>query len=215
MGKTYAIPDLHGRYDLMRMALDKIEAGNPAGGKVVFLGDYIDRGPDSRKIIETLMAGPPEHWEWVCLKGNHEDMMVGTLGGPDEYWWRANGGNETMASYGDVPPPQEHLDWCQSLPMIHDDGKRVFVHAAIDSTKPVHEQNEAVLLWKRYNPPNADEPFPSRHIVHGHTPERSGPMLYPSRTNLDAGAVFTGNLAIAVFDDDKYGGPSQIWKVTA
>jgi serine/threonine protein phosphatase 1 len=72
--KTYVIADLHGRYDLLNLALTRIEASAP--GTVVFLGDYIDRGPASRQIIERLIAGPSVGWNWVTLKGNHEELLV-------------------------------------------------------------------------------------------------------------------------------------------
>lgn len=208
VSKTYVIPDLHGRYDLMQMALESIEQ-NPNGGTVVFLGDYIDRGPQSRDVIMRLMRGAPDRWRWVCLKGNHEDMMVGTLHGPDEQWWLQNGGTATLVSY-DGNIPQAHLDWCEALPTWHDDGKRIFVHAAVDTKKPMIDQNPDVLMWMRYGDEETETKYPDRHIIHGHTPNRAGPELYEGRTNLDTGAVFTGRLCIAVFDDDKDGGPVEI-----
>jgi serine/threonine protein phosphatase 1 len=215
MSKTFAVADLHGRFDLLQKALERIAAGNPAGGKIVFLGDYVDRGPQSREVVETLMAGPrdPARWTWVCLKGNHEDMMVSTIGGPDEDWWLANGGTATLGSFGGVLP-SDVINWSRNLPLWHSDAHRLFVHAAVDPTKSLEEQSEATLMWMRYDD-RADVTFPGRHVVHGHTPLRDGPRLLPGRTNLDTGAVFTGRLVVAVFEDDIPGGPRSFIEILA
>lgn len=204
--KTYAVPDLHGRYDLLVAALRRIE-DSQHGGTVVFLGDYVDRGPQSRQIIERLMVGPTTPgWRWVCLKGNHEDMLVGCISSPGDLpWWLNNGGSATLASFdGKVPPSV--LEWCSKLPLWHDDGKRIYVHAAIEPSRAMEEQGEAVLLWMRY-PERADIRHPTRHIVHGHTPHQDGPECYPGRTNLDCYAVGTGRLVVGIFDDEMEGGP--------
>lgn len=209
MSKTYVIGDLHGQFDLMQQALAEIERSRHSGGTVVFLGDYVDRGPQSKQVVERLMQGPPAGWRWVCLKGNHEDMMAETIGGPDEGWWLGNGGDATVASYGgDIP--REHLEWCRSLPMMHQDKHRVYVHAGVEPSRPLTEmeQGESVLLWMRY-PENCDVEC-DKHVVHGHTPFRDGPVLMAGRTNLDTGAVFFGRLVVGVFDDDKPGGPAGL-----
>jgi len=213
MSRTYVVPDLHGRYDLMEKALERIEVGSPSGGTVVFLGDYIDRGRQSRQVIERLLAGPPERWTWVTLKGNHEDMMVSCCDGPDIGWWLNNGGAETLESYGGKLPV-DHIAWAAKLPMLHTDKHRVYVHAGVEPNRPLDAQGEAVLLWMRY-PPNAiDIAYPGLHIVHGHTPQKRGPELYHGRTNLDTGAVFYGRLVVGVFDDDKPGGPVSLIEIT-
>jgi serine/threonine protein phosphatase 1 len=72
----YVIADIHGRYDLLKKTLDHLYEHNKNGGKIIFLGDYVDRGPDSDKVCLELM-NPPKNWEFICLKGNHEDMMLG------------------------------------------------------------------------------------------------------------------------------------------
>jgi len=100
MSKTYVIADIHGRYDLLSLALERIEA-NQSGGTVVFTGDYVDRGPASKQVMRRLMSGPfGDHWTWVCLKGNHEDMMVAACRGiADIGWWIGNGGSQTLQSF--------------------------------------------------------------------------------------------------------------------
>src|SRR5262249_35284585 len=122
MSKTYAIADLHGRFDLLEMALARIADHAELPATVVTLGDYVDRGPDSRKLIERLMSGLScEGWRLICLKGNHEDIMWQTCRRkiPDCDWWLTNGGGATLISYGqkvgdevDVAVvPDEHLKW--------------------------------------------------------------------------------------------------------
>jgi serine/threonine protein phosphatase 1 len=126
MSKTYAIPDLHGRFDLLEMSLAKIADHAELPATVVTLGDYVDRGPDSRQVIERLMNGLHDKgWRLICLKGNHEDIMWQTCRGivPDCDWWLSNGGGATLISYGqeegdvvDVTVvPAEHLRWIERL----------------------------------------------------------------------------------------------------
>ena len=100
MSKTYALADLHGRFDLLEMALARITEHAEPRATVVTLGDYVDRGPDSRKIIERLMAGlGGDGWRLICLKGNHEDIMWQTCRRlPDVDWWLTNGGGATLIS---------------------------------------------------------------------------------------------------------------------
>jgi serine/threonine protein phosphatase 1 len=211
MSQTYVIADLHGRFDLLEKALARIEEGQHDGDTIVFLGDYLDRGPQSRQIIERLMGGPPIGWKWIMLKGNHEDMMVQCYAGADASWWIGNGGDHTLKSYGGEIPP-EHLSWAKNLPLLHVDAHRVYVHAGVDPTRALDEQDETTLLWMRY-PPKADIHYPNLHIVHGHTPHRDGPELFSGRTNLDTGAVLYGRLVVGIFDDAKAGGPTGLIEI--
>lgn len=221
MSKTYAVPDLHGRADLLELALEEIES-SPSGGTVVFLGDYVDRGPQSRQIIERLMAGPKEAcWKWICLKGNHEQMMADAIfGRPSRASWIQNGGGYTLVSYGHpvkgyvdlTVVPREHAEWIDALPLVHADGKRVFVHAGVDPMLPAGGQRPHTALWQRLHR-TVDRGHPEGYVVHGHTPYEDGPVVLDGRVNLDTLAWYTGNLHVAVFDDDREGGPSKIVKV--
>lgn len=213
MSRTYAIADLHGRFDLLEKALARIEEAQHDGGTTIFLGDYLDRGPQSRQIVERLMAGPPAGWQWIMLKGNHEDMMVQSYASANAGWWTGNGGDHTLKSYGGEIPP-EHLSWARKLPLLHVDAHRVYVHAGIDPSRALDEQDETALLWMRY-PPKADIHYRNLHIVHGHTPHRDGPELLSGRTNLDTGAVLYGRLVVGVFDDAKAGGPVDLIEILA
>lgn len=218
MSKTFAIADIHGRHDLLVSAIDRIEQGNPSGGTVVFTGDYVDRGPESRQVVETLMAGPQSPgWTWVCLQGNHEEIMqAGCMG--VMHWWMPNGGGATLISYGQKAGdaadqsvvPGAHLAWMAGLPKIHIDKHRVFVHAGMQNGVPLEEQDEQQNTWMLY-PDGAEEPYRDGglewHVVHGHHQHEEGPLLLSGRTNLDTLAWWTGRLVVGVFDNDVAGGP--------
>ena len=210
MSLTYVIPDLHGRFDLLREALAKIadHAGsNP--GTIVALGDYVNKGPDSRLVVERMRAGMFDGWRFVSLKGNHDAMMVEALRDHSKMdGWIGKGGDATIKSYGGDPSgiPEADVAWLDGLPLIHTDAHRIFVHAGVDPGVPLDAQAEHTLLWKRY-PKGYKGGFGDRHVVHGHNSFADGPELYEGRTNLDTVAWRTGRLVTGVFDDAKAGGP--------
>lgn len=218
MNLTYAVADLHGAHDLLELALSAVDrhaAAASAGTRaVVFLGDYVDRGPGSRQIIERLMFGPPDGWRWLCLKGNHEDIMLAALGGHiGASYWREVGGAETLASYGSnaqiademrAAVPAEHVAWIRALPPLAVDKHRVFVHAGVDPTLRLEDQDEQTLIWSRDSNGLGHD---GRFVVHGHTPHRNGPVTNGQSIDLDTLAWHTGRLVIGVFDDDQKGGP--------
>lgn len=225
----YAIGDIHGRDDLLDRALAKIDAharGRP--GRLIFLGDYIDRGAGSRSVIERLM---PLHKSGlaICLKGNHEDLMIRALTSPQPLAmrrWLENGGLETLASYGVADPalahqlvPREHVRWMAGLPLTTTDGQRIFVHAGLAPKVPFHRQTEEACLWIREKFLRAKAKDFESHIVHGHTPvwegkpDHSRPELLPHRTNLDTAAFASGVLTIGVFIPDLPGGPVEVMTV--
>ncbi|KQY20250.1 metallophosphoesterase family protein [Rhizobium sp. Root483D2] len=206
MSYTFAIGDIHGCLDKLKALVSKIEAARP-GGTIVFLGDYVDRGPESKGVIDFIMAGPSKAtWTWVALKGNHEDMMVGALTGEDDPgMWLMNGGKQTMDSYGGKPDPS-HVKWIKGLPTKYRDENRVYAHADMDDSVPFDEQREAVLLWSR-KPEHYSGTYWGKHFVHGHTPSHRNPNTIGNRTNLDSGAVFGGKLSCAIFHDESAGGP--------
>ena len=220
--KTYAIGDLHGRFDLLCEAISLAENhAGVEGGVFVVCGDFIDRGPQSRAIIDLLLQGPTSsNWEWVVLKGNHEDMMLQCLELSSIQWWVGNGGGQTLQSYGyshgdqlhPLKIPQEHLDWLRDLPIYHIDQHRAFVHAGFNPALPLEEQNEQEMMWQR-DPRNNDYSFMGKHVVHGHEQYADGPILTKNKSNIDTFAWLHGRLAVAVFDE-KAGGPTEVlWAV--
>ncbi len=207
MSFTYAIGDIHGSLDKLKSLVEACRqyAGNrPA--KFVFLGDYIDRGPDSAGVLRYMMSLQRELKEQLIpLKGNHEALALEVANDANSgLTWLVNGGHETLESYGVAHArelPRAHLDWLSALRVTYDDGRRLFVHAGVDPRKPLDAQDEADLLWIR-EPFLSDRRDYGRLIVHGHTPVRSGkPELRANRLNLDTAAVFGGPLTAAVFDD--------------
>jgi serine/threonine protein phosphatase 1 len=210
MSLTYVIPDLHGRFDLLRDALTGI-ADHAAGntGTIVALGDYVNKGPDSNRVVERMRAGAFDGWKFFPLKGNHDAMMVEALRNPSKMqWWIERGGDATLKSYGGDPSaiPQADIAWLDGLPLLHTDTHRIFVHAGVDPGVALDAQAARTLLWKRY-PKGYQGGFGDRHVVHGHNSFARGPELYEGRTNLDTLAWRTGRLVTGVFDDAKPGGP--------
>jgi serine/threonine protein phosphatase 1 len=230
MGLTFAIADTHGRFDLLCKAVSLCEDYSRGGGTLIVLGDFVDRGPQSRSIIDLLMAGPTlPNWRWIVLQGNHEAMMLECLTNPGILkWWIGNGGNATLKSYGyqhgdDLLPlkiPTNHLMWLAELPVFHEDDHRIYVHAGVPFDQDVRETKTDTLQWMLYagyDPMGEsatimpDERHVSgKHIVHGHEQSATHPLIKPHRTNLDSFAWYTGQLAIGVFDEEQPGGPINV-----
>lgn len=194
---TFAIGDVHAHRDKLDHMLEtcaRYADGRPH--RHVFVGDYVDRGPDSRAVIERIMVMTSRGD--IALKGNHEVMLLAALSDadPDVRFWIDNGGYPTLLSYGidqiDARLiPADHLTWLRKLPPWYDDGLRFYCHAGIDPTIPLVEQREAVLLWTRV-------PVPlwavlPRLIVHGHNPvEDRFPAVNMTSVNIDTGAALAG-----------------------
>jgi serine/threonine protein phosphatase 1 len=227
--RTYAIGDVHGRLDLVQRAVEVIaEHVGDAPFRVIFLGDYVDRGPDSRGVIDLLMD-LQRRWPVVCLKGNHEELMLQALtqpGGGRLSRWLEYGGDHTLASYGldadsDLTEgiPREHVRWMSGLPHTTGDGHRIYVHAGLAPGTPIHRQKEQTFLWIRERFLLAKASEFEAHVVHGHTPIWEGkpdpaePELLEHRTNIDTAAFATGVLSIAVFDAERPGGPVEVLQV--
>jgi len=209
---TFAIGDIHGMHGKLMLALEMIEGIATSGCRVVFLGDYIDRGPDSRAVLSTLMKGPRRAADtWICLKGNHEDMMLQGLAEPSDLnWWLDNGGHATLQSFGGRVPDNV-LRWCRALPLKFETATHFFVHAGIDPSMPLGEQDGRQLMWIRGKFLNHHGDF-EKHVVHGHTPAEKA-ELWPNRTNLDSGAVYGGKLSIGMFEAHSTGSPQRVFTV--
>lgn len=218
MPLTYVIPDLHGRSDLLDLALRRSEAHSGGNAStLVVLGDYVDKGPDSRGVIARLRGGLPLPWRIAMLKGNHDALMVAALtgdAGMDD--WFAKGGDTALASYGGdaADVPVHDIAWLDGRPLFHEDKHRVYVHAGVDPALPLRQQDPVVLLTKRYVDDD-DSGLGGKHVVHGHDRRADGPLLLANRSNLDTKAWASGRLVIGVFDDDVPGGPTALIEVKA
>jgi serine/threonine protein phosphatase 1 len=222
MSLTYVIPDLHGRRDLLDLALARVD--RLAGGEMstlVVLGDYVDKGPNSRGVIARLRAGMPAPWRVVTLKGNHDALMAAALRDPaasrangrmDD--WLGKGGIAALASYGgDVADvPLHDIDWLDGRPLIHVDAHRVYVHAGVDPQVSLARQDARLMMTRRYADDDA-RGHGARHVVHGHDRHIDGPLLTAGRSNLDTCAWKTGRLVVGVFDDDVAGGPVDVIEI--
>lgn len=196
--KTFAIGDIHGRLDLMNKALAMIEQEETA--LVVFLGDYIDRGPDSKGVIERLRAGPTKDGhQWVPLMGNHEAMMVEVHKKPAHMsWWLGNGGDAARKSWGGKVP-SEVLEWAGKLPVSFETEHHYLVHAGINPEYALKDQHPEEIIWIREKFLRHTDGF-EKHVVHGHTPHVFDSYERVDRTNLDAGAYISGILHMAEID---------------
>lgn len=214
---VYAVGDIHGRSDLLGRLLRRIEddARQRRAEKrtLIFVGDYIDRGPNSREVVESLLTAPPPGFAVHFLKGNHEALLLGFL---DDAWnldaWLMNGGDATMSSYGvdvagfarsEADPeawraafaealPATHLEFFKRLKLSVSLGDYLFVHAGVRPGVPLEAQTESDLVWIREPFLSWNEPF-GRTVVHGHTPEAE-PVIRPNRIGIDTGACFTDRL---------------------
>lgn len=219
---TFAIGDIHGRLDLLERAADAITdylALREALGHVICLGDYVDRGPDSKGVIDFLMEAE-RLGALTCLKGNHEELMLEGLAGRGLGLWIGDGGGATLASYGDAGVPDEHKEWLAKLPSVLEADGRIFVHAGLFPGIPLSQQDDEQMMWIRDRFLLAEKDFAGwPHIVHGHTPVHlwkqnpAEPELLSWRTNLDTGAFHTGVLTVGVFADDRRG-PIAVLKVS-
>jgi serine/threonine protein phosphatase 1 len=213
---VYAVGDIHGRLDLLQGAIQEIERGAKAaddGAEVtaVFLGDYIDRGPAARGVIDRLIElRDAKPCEIVFLRGNHEQFLLDMIDGQAEgAAWLDYGGIETLRSYGldwpsaggrdvkrlgeklrDAVPP-EHLGFLRETQLHAERGDYVFVHAGLRPDRLLSEQSDADMLWFRYY--SDDEPLHGKTVVHGHTP-RARPVAGRWRVGIDTEAYDSGAL---------------------
>jgi len=198
MKTIYAIGDVHGEIGKLRELLGRITADalTREGEKLgVFLGDYIDRGPDSRGVVELLASGKALPFPYLCLAGNHEDMALNDL-----ELWANNGARATLNSYGGRIS-DDHAAWMEGLATHHRDGKWFFVHAGIDPDVKLAEQDRQTMLWIRGRFLRHDTAFEEGVVVvHGHTPVER-PEIEVNRINVDTGAVYGGRLTCAVLTD--------------
>lgn len=224
--RIYAIGDIHGRADLLNRLLADIQAdalGGAYRGKpiLILLGDYIDRGFQSKDVIDILLGKQMSSFETYFLKGNHEAAMLQFLSDPSiGPRWMEFGGAETLVSYGVRPPrtrtamdewaiasdalkralPREHLEFLKSLQLSVLLGDYMFVHAGVRPGVELDRQSESDLLWIREDFLNDARPL-GVVVVHGHTPA-SKPHRDSRRVGLDTGAYLSGKLTAARFEHD-------------
>ena len=219
--KAYAIGDIHGYHDQLIRLQKKIEddAKLSKGKKLlIYLGDYIDRGPAVKDCIQSLIDFKPPNFTVVYLLGNHEQMLLDFLADKKSslYLWINNGGRETLESYGNQMDqyidesmqlefdekirdnflsflPETHKKFFYELKLSYEWQNYFFVHAGIDSSLPLSKQTKETMLWTRNEKfLNSNSPF-EKMIIHGHTPYKKI-IQKTKRLCLDTGVFFSGIL---------------------
>ncbi len=209
LAATCVIGDIHGcgqaLDELLALVEDRAES-------FVFLGDYIDRGPDSKGVVDRLLAFRARHPRTVFLMGNHEMMLLEYLQGHDEEFFLTAGGIETLASYGlspDAGPaaaaaglPPEHLSFFNELPILWEDQHGFYVHAGLEPGVHPSRQNAACCLWIR------DEFVRSMHrfekpVIFGHTVFKK-PLVQRNKIGIDTGAVYGGRLTALLLPEKEF-----------
>jgi serine/threonine protein phosphatase 1 len=220
----YAVGDIHGRQDLLvpllgKIAFDATRLGPQTHAELIFLGDYVDRGSNSRGVIQLVMStfAQTDLWTVTALMGNHERTLLRFLDDPSVWpTWEPFGAAQTLLSYGVRPPepgrrdpadwarardelnarmPQAHKDFLAGLPMTAERGGYLFVHAGVRPDTPLAQQTENDLLWIREAFLGSEQRL-EKVIVHGHTPAAE-PFLGNHRIGLDTGA-YASNVLTAV-----------------
>ncbi len=221
--RIYAVGDIHGRDDLLDQLLGQVSADAaakaPAQNVLIFLGDYVDRGLQSCQVLDRLIAGPPEGFEAVFLKGNHEEALLQFLGDAQfAKTWKYYGGLETLHSYGvteltlsDDPAvferarerfeevlPEAHRSFLEKLSISAVFGDYFFAHAGVRPGIGLERQSERDLLWIRDDFLSSRANF-GKIVVHGHTP-RENVEFQSNRIGVDTGAYMTNVLTALVLE---------------
>jgi len=205
MGKIFAIGDIHGSFDRLQDLMQKIPV-DFANDTLVFIGDYIDRGPGSVEVVEYLLDLKKRVSGAIFLKGNHEDMLEKYLDGTDRFTYLLNGGQNTLDSYlsktdrsGSFPIPPDHMEFFKSLRLYYETEAYIFVHAGLRPKVPLASQETEDLLWIRdkfiYSKYNFGKP-----VVFGHTPLEK-PLVEPNKIGIDTGAVYGNALTCVQLPD--------------
>jgi len=218
----YAVGDIHGRLDLLKKLYELIIKDSETHKEphtIIFIGDYIDRGPESCQVIKFLLSKPFKGFKHIMLKGNHEQMMIDEMGAynnsgyfnKNSMWW-LQGGIYTLNSYKwglKDPVITKHLKWMEKLKVIHKQQGIIFVHAGINPETPEEEWTENEMLWIRDKFLTYTEDF-GYLVVHGHciTPDYDiwfDRLNITNRINLDTGAYKSNVLtAIAINKENKF-----------
>lgn len=207
--RLFAVGDIHGCADDLKVMLDFLKGSQSVGANdmLVFLGDYIDRGPKSREVIDQMLAVRHELPKSVFLKGNHEDMLLDYLGlgGESGDMYMENGGAQLLKSYGLGPfatcaeilatLPPEHMNFFKSLELGVILAEFVFVHAGIHPGRPLDQQSPHDLMWIRGDFLHTTHSA-GKTVVFGHTPFEDVLLHLPYKIGVDTGLVFGNRLSV-------------------
>ena len=205
--KFFAIGDIHGCLAHLESLMEKISPSfNPDDDTLVFLGDYIDRGPEPKGVVDYVLQLQKELRHVLCLKGNHEDMLLDwVINGRNYDLYIYNGGGSTIRSYsldGEFHLPPEHRDFFKSLRLYYETDDYVFVHAGLRRGIPLPQQDPHDLVWIRdefiHAPHNSN-----KLVIFGHTPYHQV-LLADDKMGIDTGAVYGGKLTCLELPDLRF-----------
>ena len=198
MERIYAVGDIHGCYDKLLVLMEKMDIDFESD-TLVFLGDYIDRGPQSFEVVAYLADLKQRYANTIFLKGNHEEMLEKYLSGEDRITYLVNGGQQTLESYmnrprpeGEPAIPRTHLEFFKSLRIYYETQNYIFVHAGLKNKVPLEKQKTEDLLWIRRRFIESKYDY-GKMVVFGHTPLHE-PLLLPNKIGIDTGAVYGNRL---------------------
>lgn len=208
MKKTFVIGDIHGCYQSL---VDMMKLIGDSDDTIIFLGDYVDRGPESKRVVDLVVQLKKERSCVIPLLGNHESMFLRYLNGLDRQLFLRCGGRSTLESYGIDPDaenqgqiyiPDEHLVFFNSLLLNWEDEKYIYVHAGLQPGLHLSMQTDVWCLWAREEFISSVYDFGKR-VVFGHT-VFAEPFLRPEKVGIDTGAVYGGNLTCLVLPDEEF-----------
>ncbi len=208
MSKIFAIGDIHGTFDRLQELIQKIPVDLDKD-TLVFIGDYIDRGPGSVEVVDFLLDLKKRAPGTIFLKGNHEEMLQKYLDGSDRFTYLLNGGQKTLDSYlsktaqpDSFPIPPDHMDFFESLRLYYETDSHIFVHAGLRPKVPLASQESEDMLWIRdkfiYSKYNFGKP-----VVFGHTPLEK-PLVESNKIGIDTGAVYGNALTCVQLPDMQF-----------
>jgi serine/threonine protein phosphatase 1 len=201
MNKIFAIGDIHGCFDKLQRLILEIKA-DPVKDTLVFIGDYIDRADGGRDVVDYILKLRKTFQNVICLRGNHESMLLRFLDGVEDDIYLANGGFATLKAYGilrsDAPKvrkkkiPPDHLKFFKTLLPYYETDQFIFVHAGLIPGRALNEQSLFDMQWIRQTFIDSDDDFGKR-VVFGHT-HFSEPLVEDNKIGIDTGAVYGGRL---------------------
>lgn len=204
--RTIVVGDIHGCCkELKQLISELIECKkyNPKKDRLIFLGDYIDRGDDPRGVIRYIRRLQEKYDNVIALMGNHEDMMIKYSNGDKYSGWEYNGYEKTLWSYAEHKKElADDYKWMKNLPLYFEDEHRIYVHAGIEPGVPMENQKRETLLWVRDNFIYDCRDF-SKRVIFGHTPDLSSAYkTIAGNIGIDTGCVFGGKLTALLIDAD-------------
>jgi serine/threonine protein phosphatase 1 len=210
MEKIFVIGDIHGCLSHLNALMAKIDI-DAEKDTLVFIGDYIDRGSNSKGVIDAILHIKKNIQNVICILGNHEQMLLNYyLENRDEELFMHNGGMSTIISYGFIPGgkkhlhiPDEHMEFFTTLQPYCEKDKYIFAHAGLRPGIPMNKQEVDDLLWIRYEFINSRYDF-GKTVIFGHTPlSFTSPLIDENKIGIDTGAVYGGKLTCIELPEKK------------